>query len=272
MTFIRKGALVCGIAVAAIVTGYGPRFLPESSPVSRGTESARLFGCIECHGQTGTAYPDDLTLSCSDNGPKSTHDAYAGRCSDLLAYFEVVRLKRTFGTRVLSASPNRLLAGERLARQYNCFQCHGELGQGGFRNAGALKGYVPGYFGRDFALLTRGRRAESVKAWITQGIDPDLLASPIEGAVAKYFIDRQAVSMPNFGSLPDASVQVLTDYVITLNQLGPMSAKEIRGYSELTQQPGNELVETSAAIHPPRSGPMGLHANARSVSARRTPR
>ena len=104
-----------------------------------------------------------------------THPAYEGTCRDLLAYFEAVRLKRTFAMRVKSQNPNRLLQGERLAREYNCFQCHGELGQGGFRNAGALKGYIPGYFGDDFAQLTRGGNAESIRAWISQGIDPALI-------------------------------------------------------------------------------------------------
>ena len=164
------------------------------------------------------------------------HPRYEGRCSDLLAYFEAVRLKRTFGVRAKSPSQNPLLQGERLARQYNCFQCHGELGQGGFRNEGALKGYIPGYFGNDFALLTQRGSAESVRTWISQGIDPALLANPIEGTIAKFFFEQQLVSMPIFGTLSDTEIQILTDYVITLNQFGEMDAKAIRAYSRLTQR------------------------------------
>jgi mono/diheme cytochrome c family protein len=138
---------------------------------------------------------------------------------------------------VSSHRPNRLLQGERLARQYSCFQCHGELGQGGFPNAGALKGYIPGYFGSDFALLTRGGHAASIRAWIRQGVDPALLERPIEGAAAEFFIKNQAVSMPKFESLPESEIRILTDYVIALNQFGEMDAKAIRAYSRLSQRP-----------------------------------
>ena len=131
---------------------------------------------------------------------------------------------------------NRLLQGESLARQYNCFQCHGELGQGGFRNAGALKGYIPGYFGNDFARLTQDGSTESVRTWISQGIDPAIFSNPIEGAIAEFFIERQEVSMPVFESLPDSTIRILADYVITLNQFGAMDAKAIRAYSRETQQ------------------------------------
>jgi hypothetical protein len=110
------------------------------------------------------------------------------------------------------------------------------LGQGGFRNAGALKGYIPGYFGDDFAQLTRGGSAESIRIWITQGIDPALFEYPIEGTIAEFFIEHQAVSMPKYGTLPDSKIGILTDYVIALNKFGEMDAKSIRAYGRLTQQ------------------------------------
>jgi len=50
-----------------------------------------------------------------------------------------------------------------------------------------------------------------------------------------YFLERQAVSMPVFASLPESSVQILTDYVIALHRLGKMDAKAIRAYSQQTQ-------------------------------------
>ncbi len=223
------------IITAAVFTTQGLRFIPESSPAARGAAAANSHGCIECHGRSEPGFPDDANLSCVDLSVKITHPRYDGRCSDVLAYFEVVRLKRTFHRRAESPNQSRFLQGEILARQYNCFQCHGELGQGGFRNAGALKGYIPGYFGNDFALLTRNGSTESVQAWIRKGVDPILLSRPIEGKIAEFFIEKQEISMPVFGTLPDTAIQILADYVIALNELGAMDAKAIRAYGQRTQ-------------------------------------
>ena len=233
---VRQGLFFSATAATALLVWLGVQLIPESTPVARGATSAYLGGCIECHGQPGIEFPDDAALECVDVRVNIIHPHYEGRCRDLLAYFEAVRLKRTFSTRAKSRNPNRLLQGERLARKYNCFQCHGELGQGGFRNAGALKGYIPGYFGDDFAKLTRGGNAESIRLWIKQGIDPALLEHPIKGTAAEYFIEHQAVSMPKFATLPDSKIRILTDYVIALHQFGEMDAKAIRGYSRLTQR------------------------------------
>ncbi len=224
-------------AAAALLVWLGVRLVPESTPVARGATYAYMGGCIDCHGQSGNTPSDDPALECAGKSIEPTHPHYEGRCRDLLAYFEAVRLKRTFSKRANSRNPNRLLQGERLARKYSCFQCHGELGQGGFRNAGALKGYIPGYFGDDFAQLTRGGSAESIRAWISQGIDSALFDYPIEGTIAEFFIEHQAVSMPNYETLSDSKIRILTDYVIALNKLGEMDAKSIRAYSRLTQQP-----------------------------------
>lgn len=236
MTTIQKGALVCTIVIAAVLASQGPRLIPESSHVERGATAVNARGCIDCHGKSETKFPDDAKLSCDRTSSSDSHPQYNGRCDDVLAYFEAVRLKRTFRMRAASPNQNRLLQGESLARQYNCFQCHGELGQGGFQNGGALKGYIPGYFGKDFALLTRDGSTESVRTWIRKGIDPALFSRPIEGAIAKFFIERQEVSMPLFGTLPDSTIRVLADYVIALNQFGAMDAKAIRAYSRETQQ------------------------------------
>jgi len=234
----RKRVFTCAVVIglAAVLGSQGLRLVPESSPVERGSAAAHATGCIDCHGQPGASFPDDARLSCRNAGTSSGHPPYDGRCSDVLAYFEVVRIKRSFRARAEAPNPNRLLQGESLARQYNCFQCHGELGQGGFRNAGALKGYIPGYFGKDFALLTQDGNPESVHRWISQGIDPALYSEPFDGPIARYFIERQEISMPIFASLPDASIQILADYVIALHQFGAMDAKAIRAYGEETQQ------------------------------------
>jgi len=233
---IQRGLFLSATAAAALLIWLGIQLFPESTPVARGATYAYLGGCIECHGQPGDAMSDSPTPECAGQSIEPAHPPYEGTCRDLLAYFEAVRLKRTFAVRVKSQNPNRLLQGERLAREYNCFQCHGELGQGGFRNAGALKGYIPGYFGDDFAQLTRGGNAESVRAWISQGIDPALFDHPIKGTIAEFFVENQVVSMPKFGSLTDSKIQILTEYVIALNKFGEMDATSIRKYSRLTQQ------------------------------------
>ena len=233
---VRQGLILSATAGAALLVWLGVRLVPESTPAARGATYAYMGVCIECHGQPRDAPSDVPALECVGASIEPTHPYYEGTCRDLLAYFEVVRLKRTFSKRANSRNPNRLLQGERLARKYSCFQCHGELGQGGFRNAGALKGYIPGYFGDDFAQLTRGGSAESIRIWITQGIDPALFEYPIEGTIAEFFIEHQAVSMPKYGTLPDSKIGILTDYVIALNKFGEMDAKSIRAYGRLTQQ------------------------------------
>lgn len=233
---IRNAALLGAVIATAVLVAQAPRFFPESSPAARGAAAANSHGCIDCHGRSEPNFPDDAHLSCSETRIDKTHPRYEGGCRDVLAYFEVVRLKRTFRQRKQSPNQNRLLQGEILARQYNCFQCHGELGQGGFRNSGALKGYIPGYFGKDFALLTQNGKFESVQAWIRRGVDPVLYSKPIEGKIAAFFIDRQEISMPVFSALPDTTIQTLADYVILLNELGAMDAKAIRAYGDRTQQ------------------------------------
>lgn len=228
--------LVSIVGIVALLVWLGIRLSPETSPVARGSADVFSGGCISCHGQADEAVPDEITPECSEEISEPSHPGFDADCHDLLAYFEVVRLKRTFDRRVSSSKPNRLLEGERLARQYNCFQCHGELGQGGFANRRALKGYVPGYFGRDFVALTRGGDIESVRSWISQGIDPVLYESPLTGVLAKYFVERQEVGMPKFATLPESEIQILAEYVIALNRFGEMDASAIRSYAQLTTQ------------------------------------
>ena len=208
--------------------------MPESSPVARGAQSARMNACIDCHGQPDGHFLNEATIECTEAGSHNGHPIYRGQCEDLLAYFESVRLKRTFSTRARSAAPNNLLKGEILARQYNCFNCHGELGQGGLGNTGALKGYIPGYFGNDFTRLTQGGRKESIEAWINDGIDSDLFEPYIVGRLARHFIERQEISMPKFSTIPQPEVEQLADYVIALHEFGKMDAESIRNYSDLT--------------------------------------
>jgi mono/diheme cytochrome c family protein len=155
-------------------------------------------------------------------------------CTDVTTYWQAMRLKHELDQRLLTAPDNRLLAGERLARKLNCFQCHGELGQGGLANAGALKAYVPGYFGRDFRSLTDGGRREVVREWIATGSATVVTDHPLTGSIARLFLERQATSMPSFSSLPPGELDLLVNYVIALHGFGPLDAQSLKRYASAT--------------------------------------
>lgn len=232
--YMAIGALA---AVALSVAWLAFRIAPESSPAARGARLAYLQNCIECHGQIEDSALAGRNLECPAHGEGVAPRHYRGACRDFLAYFEIVVLNRGFAQRQAAVVPNRLLQGEILARQYGCFLCHGQLGQGGIRNAGALKGYIPGYFGEDFDVLTRNGSEESITAWIRHGTDPALVESGITGRIARFYLERQAVKMPRFDSLPDDDIQRLAEYVIVLHEYGEMGAIEIRDYGRQTMLP-----------------------------------
>jgi len=215
------------------------RIIPESAPVARGANYAHFRGCIECHGNPDNPLPDSNGNTCADRNSLPAHPEYDVGCADVLAYFETIRLRKTFETRVqannLGSSQgnqqNLLILGEQLARRYHCFNCHGQLGQGGLANSRSFKGYVPGYFGRDFRILTRNANPESVRQWIMYGVDPTILENPLTGRIAKFFFARQAIRMPSFKSLDPDEIDLLVNYVIALNRYGPMTAGLIRAYA-----------------------------------------
>ena len=224
--------IVPAVVLLFVLTWASYRMVPESAPVARGAAYAQIRGCVECHGDPANPLADANDESCSNVNKMSWHPEYDAECTDVMAYFETVRLRRSFDDRSKIGIDSPLVAGEQLARTYHCFQCHGHLGQGGFANAKALKGYVPGYFGADFRLLTRNADADSVRAWITHGMDAAILQKPVSGRIAEFFFARQAVRMPSYGSLQPDEIDTLVDYVIALNEFGPMTAKTVRSYAE----------------------------------------
>ncbi len=208
------------------------RLAPESAPIARGAAYAGVRGCVDCHGDPDKTQPDANKSDCSEVNDHAWHPSYGVSCSDAMSYFAAIRLRRSVDERTSIGFQNPLIAGELLARKYHCFQCHGELGQGGFANAGSLKGYVPGYFGNDFKLLTQQGDPVSIRSWIENGMDGYILREPLTGRIAKFFFARQAVSMPSFRSLPEEEIQTLVSYVQALSSYGPMTAATVRAYGE----------------------------------------
>jgi mono/diheme cytochrome c family protein len=124
--------------------------------------------------------------------------------------------------------PDQLLvAGDRLSRKFGCYQCHGELGQGGVANPGSFKGYIPGFFGQDFLKLTaNGERAE-ILHWIDHGRG-QAIESGVTGRLAKRYLDGQATPMPGYrDQLTAAEKDLLADFMLLLNKSGPLPAREI---------------------------------------------
>ena len=206
------------------------RIYPESSPVARGANYAESKNCTECHGDPDNSFPDSKVGACFSTNRRPSHPDYKVDCSDAMAYFEAVRIRRNFNDRAKAETGGLLISGERLVRKYHCFQCHGELGQGGFKNLKSLKGYIPGYFGNDFRVLTRDGDPDSVREWIANGLDHEIIETPFIGKVAEFYFDRQAINMPKYNSLDSEEIETLVNYVIAINQYGPMTADVVRSY------------------------------------------
>lgn len=231
--FFALSVLVFVLLSLFVWAGY--RMSPESSPVARGAAYARVRGCVSCHGDPQNPLPDRNNKDCSEAKESTSHPTYTVACVDVMAYFETVRLRRNMDDRAKYSANSLLITGEKLARRYHCFQCHGHLGQGGFKNSNSFKGYVPGYFGSDFKVLTRNANRDSVREWITQGIDSAIVEKPIIGWIAAFFFRRQTINMPSYKSLKSKEIEILVDYVITLNKFGPLTTQRVRAYGERTR-------------------------------------
>ena len=225
-----KTGLAAIVFLAAIIAALSSvayeRLAAESSPIARGASYAATHRCFDnlCTRELRA----DRHL-CADLGVGTS-------CNDVIAFWTAKRLERALVERTVAAPENLLLQGEALARKRNCFQCHGELGQGGVANSGALKGYIPGYFGNDFRNLTEEGDREAIKEWIRTGSSTSVTEHPLTGFMASYFFERQSVSMPAFASLPEHEIDLLASYLIVLNQLGPLSTEGLKCYALLTSQ------------------------------------
>ncbi len=263
----RRKKLLILFAAVGVAGGIGWWFgkdhiLPESSPFTRGQALARSAGCLACHGleQGGAPNPTPtehgnvlpalaasrasaevlgqwIAAGISDARAASEADA-ARRAEELVrmpAYADVLDAEEQADLVAYllllreHSEGEEWAEAEQLARAHACFDCHGPFGQGGVENPGSLKGYIPGFFGTDFDLLTRDGNETDVLEWIRDGAAAAFLAQgigPIEPAV--WFTDAQTVKMPAFGEfLDEEELALLTDYVLHLRSLGPLDAAAI---------------------------------------------
>lgn len=173
----------------------------------------------------------------------------AGEIDDLAAWVlaEGLRLSQGRGNAARSINlddvdptklaPDQLfILGDRLSRKHGCYQCHGELGQGGLANLASFKGAIPGFYGKEFLELTaQGDRAE-ILHWIDTGRGK-AIESGVTGALATKFIDGQAIGMPAYKDhLNEKEKALLTEFLLLLNKTGPMPAKEVDRIGHLLGQ------------------------------------
>jgi mono/diheme cytochrome c family protein len=219
----------------------------EETPAVRGHRLAATLGCFACHGPEGiggTKNPsskegevpafveqtqmmyiktnDDVREYILNGAPKRRLDdpdyvqridgaalrmpAYRPFVSDAQVDDLVAYLRATSG----QIAPDDKLAahGAELAQDLDCFACHGALGAGGTSNPGSFKGYIPGFWGADFAELVEND--DELRRWIADGKLDRISEHPI----GRIFFRRQAIKMPAYGKFisPD-DVAALAAYV-----------------------------------------------------------
>lgn len=138
-----------------------------------------------------------------------------------------------------------LVYGDRLARQQACYQCHGELGQGGVANPASFKGYIPGFFGDDYNELTEGGDPGEVLHWIEHGRGL-AVESGLKGKLARFYFEGQATGMPGYGSLLSENEKaLLVDYLRLLNEMGPLGSGDLETFNQLISK--YVLLETTSS-------------------------
>ncbi len=218
------GLALAGLLVAFAALAFATRahWIPEHSPAERGSVLAGEHGCWSCHESglfEGSRSPERIAARIVEV-PEHPEGLPERAVADLTAWIALVQYE---ADRAAARGPVRgLVASERLARR-QCFSCHGDLGQGGVANPGSLKGYVPGFFGRDYDVLTRNDDPEVVREWIREGVPRFFHQGIGRLRPALWFTERQRVQMPGFGrSLTSAQVEGLVRYLTVLRQAGPL--------------------------------------------------
>ncbi|GAB5561895.1 MAG: hypothetical protein SynsKO_35420 [Synoicihabitans sp.] len=123
--------------------------------------------------------------------------------------------------------------GDRISRKSGCYQCHGDLGQGGAENFASFKGYIPGFQGGDFLKLTDNGDPAEIRHWIEYGRGVAIEEGILGGFAKKYF-DEQAIPMPGYKDvLSEGEIELLVVYLQWLNNKGPLRATDIEEIGEI---------------------------------------
>ena len=121
----------------------------------------------------------------------------AGELDDLVAYVKSI-------SGLQFPEDKAAAKGLELVHKLGCFRCHGAMGTGGVSNPASLKGYVPGFFGEDYAELVADDG--ELEQWIRNGISDRFANDPL----AKRVIAGQALKMPAYGEfLEDEEIDQL---------------------------------------------------------------
>jgi len=221
---IKKFYLLVATGILLIILIFiGYRLLPESSPIAIAGNYIRDKQCNECHTQGKRQVVENLTV----------HNKIEFNREYLLAYFQAVRINHNLQRR-LQVSNNTLIRGEQLVDKYHCFACHGLYGQGGQENAGSLKGYIPGWFGEDFDLLTNSGDPSAIRDWIEKGVNETLIHQPIIGKIAEYYMNKQQIKMLKFSGIPKEEINLLVAYVKSIRDYGSMDSDALLAYEKAT--------------------------------------
>jgi mono/diheme cytochrome c family protein len=223
-------------------------------PVQRGWTVASKRGCLACHGPSGrhqevaeegqigvvpSFVHDDVVAYSRHDGeirewildgkPRRIREqqgdekpallqmpAWRDRLSgqeleDLVAWITAVS--------DFEEPPAPAASGREIAARLGCFGCHGPQGRGDTPNPGSLKGYIPSWSGIDYPELVRDDG--ELREWIRDGGPRRLRQHP----VAAFFLRRQLIRMPAFGSqVTENQMRAIAEYIRWLRQPAAASA------------------------------------------------
>lgn len=203
---------------------------PEESLVARLQNYSNSQGCFRCH-QT----------SHKTSASKPEEHAYLYAKQEWEMYFQLLVLEEN--AKLGNYNKNKLYQGEMLARQYNCFLCHGKFGQGGVENQGGLKGYIPGWFGSDFEHLTNDNDKDKIHEWIATGMNQDILNLPVLGSIAQRIFAQQTFQMIKLPYLDGYEMSLLVDYVAYLHELGEITPEKFIQYQDDVRNSVDENIQ-----------------------------
>ena len=244
-------ALAAGMALGALPALRAFWRARESNPVRRGAALAARVGCLSCHGPDGTrGLPDprsaaevpawdggvpmmyvngeqevrEYILDGVSRRRAASRSAEAERARAAIrmpAYREVLSSREVddlvdyfMAASMMRPIPDAAAAsGRDLVRRHRCEACHGVGGAGGVSNPASLKGYVPGWLGRDYDDLVRDEK--ELREWILDGGSTRLARN----SLARYFLTRQRLQMPPYrAAISPEETEAMVAYIRWLRE------------------------------------------------------